>query len=100
MSTTIVPADAAPTEKIVYRVAEVAKLLGVSRQTIFNRLATGALKARKFGGGVTVIMRDDFLAMLRDLPPAKYELVPTNQKILARDAERRAKAKAAQGIAA
>ena len=93
MSTSATTPDA-PTEKLVYRIAEVAQLLGVSQQTIFNRLATGAIKAKKFGG-VTVILREDFLTMLRDLPAASYTLIPSDIKIKARDAAKAA-AKAAQ----
>jgi excisionase family DNA binding protein len=100
MSTSLPTSVDAPTEKLVYRVAEVAQLLGVSEQTIYNRLATGAIQARKFGG-VTVILREDFLAMLRNLPAATYTLTPTNHKILARDAERaRLKAAQAERVAA
>jgi excisionase family DNA binding protein len=97
MSTCLATPPDASTEKLVYRVAEIAQLLGVSEQTIYNRLAAGEIQAKKFGG-VTIIMREDFLAMLRNLPTATYTLTPTNHKILARDAER-AKAQAA-GIAA
>ena len=98
--------DAAPAAKLVYRVAEVAKILGISEQTVFNHLATGLIQGRKLGGA-TVVLHDDMMQMLRDLPKATYTLVPTNKKIMARDAERARKAKvakaaaeAAQGIAA
>jgi excisionase family DNA binding protein len=53
---------------VIYRPADLAKLLKVSRQTIANRLADGTIPARHFGGAV-VVLAEDVHRMLLALPP-------------------------------
>lgn len=41
-------------ERITYRVDEFARLLGVSKSTIWNRVNDGSLKTVKFGGATLI----------------------------------------------
>jgi excisionase family DNA binding protein len=51
--------------KEVYRPDEVALLLGVARQTVYNWIERGDLRALKIGERVLRIHRDDVLKFIR-----------------------------------
>jgi excisionase family DNA binding protein len=72
-------ANASTPAPFLYRPAELAKLLKVSRQTIYNKMASGLIPARKLDG-VTLILHEDVVTMLRDLPRAIF-LVPAKSKM-------------------
>ena len=52
---------------LAYRPKEAAALIGISRATLYTLIASGSIKARKFGGG-TLISRSDLEAYLDGLP--------------------------------
>lgn len=54
-------------DSLVYAVADLPKVLGVSAGTIRNILKSGDLPARKFGRR-TVVLRTDVAAFLANLP--------------------------------
>ncbi|MCJ2100700.1 helix-turn-helix domain-containing protein [Methylobacterium sp. E-046] len=52
---------------LAYRPKDAATVLGVSKSTIYQMIADGALPARKLGAS-TVILRSDLVALLEALP--------------------------------
>lgn len=56
---------------IAYRAENAAEVLSVSKMTINNWLREGRLVGRK-AGGVTLILHEDLMAMVRSLPAAVY----------------------------
>jgi excisionase family DNA binding protein len=44
---------------------------GISRATVYRHIKNGTLKARKLGGR-TVILEEDFEALLNSLPPVPF----------------------------
>ena len=55
-------------EQILYRVPEVARLLGCTEAALRHMIARGQLPARRQGGRVFVLV-DDLKAYLAALPP-------------------------------
>jgi excisionase family DNA binding protein len=53
--------------RIAYRPAEAAEIIGISRSSIYELFASGELPARKLGHR-TVVLRDDLLAYLDSCP--------------------------------
>jgi excisionase family DNA binding protein len=54
-------------EPMAYRVADAAKVIGLSRSRIYELIAEGALEARKLGG-CTVIPASSLHALLAAAP--------------------------------
>lgn len=54
------------------RVSQICALTGLSRDKVRDEIATGRLPARKVGRA-TVVLRDDLVAWLENLPLAKTE---------------------------
>ncbi len=65
MATTLWPISLS---KEVYRPDEVALLLEVTRQTVYNWIERGDLRAVKIGGRALRIRRDDILKLIKERP--------------------------------
>jgi len=64
---------------IAHRIADLAARGPISRSSIYNAIRDGRLTARKIGGA-TVILEDDWRAMIANAPAAKIgeRQSPTN----------------------
>ena len=63
-------------ESLMLNVTEVAKIVGISRPTVYKLIQSGALPARKFASSEDadpriVVMREDLLAFVANLPVLK-----------------------------
>jgi excisionase family DNA binding protein len=54
-------------EKIAYGIAEVCKLSGLGRTTLYASISSGALRAHKIGRR-TILLHDDVVTFLHTLP--------------------------------
>lgn len=61
------PPDTRASRPLAYRPKDAADMLSVSKSTIYQMIAEGALPARKLGAS-TVILRSDLVALLEALP--------------------------------
>lgn len=57
--------------QLAFRPSEVAALLGVSLMSVSKYLRNGILPGRKLGGA-TVVLREELLDSLKNLPHAEY----------------------------
>lgn len=57
------------TNRAAYRINEFAEMLGVSRATIWNRIAAGQLKVVRFGGA-TLVPSSELDRLLKGEPAA------------------------------
>lgn len=60
---------------LLYRPDELASVLKCSRQSVYNKMASGLIRARKLGD-MTVVLHEDVMSMLRSLPLATYSPAP------------------------
>lgn len=67
--------DAAP--PLAYSISGAAQAIGVSRQTLYTLIGSGALQARMLGGR-TIVLATDLNEFLRNLPIGLHE--PRNPK--------------------
>ncbi len=64
--------DRAPVPRLSYRLTEAAAATGVSVDTLYRRIESGTLKARK-SGKITVIAAGDLQAFVESLPDFKSQ---------------------------
>jgi excisionase family DNA binding protein len=58
-----------PQEPLAFDVPTVARVIARSDRKVRELIADGHLPARRLPGGRVVILRDDLLAFLQNLPP-------------------------------
>ena len=78
----------APAEKFTFRTREAAAAAGVSLSKLYMELRAGRLQARKMGG-ITIILREDLHAWLRDLPAKVKVSLPHRERMKRQWAARR-----------
>jgi hypothetical protein len=67
-------------ERLCYSVREICEMTGFCRVRVLDDIASGKLKARRRGGRMWFIMKEDLLAYLLDHPdsvPSTSENPPT-----------------------
>lgn len=57
-------------DRLAYRVEEAAIVTGIGESTLWGKIAEGKLRAKRDGRKMTLILRDELLRYLRDLPDA------------------------------